>query len=89
VSKRLRVRIFSIVLAIAMFISTPALGQGKRTTINESLRRKLSEMLKKDQRYRTEIMKVEKQSLPVDEMQKRVSALWKKQAAADQKKWVY
>lgn len=53
--------------------------------INQPLRQELLKMLEDDQKYRNEVGEVEKMTLPPDEMQKRVSALWEKQNEVDRR----
>ncbi len=53
--------------------------------INQPLRRELLKMEEEDQRYRTEAEEIESATLPPDEKQRKLDALWQKQAEADQR----
>jgi hypothetical protein len=78
----------TIALQLILFLSLSSLVYTQGNSIgqvNQSLRRELLKMQKDDQKYRSEIDKIEKMSLAPDEMQKRVSALWEKQEKLDKR----
>lgn len=77
-----------ISLHFILLLSLGSIGfsqEGGAGRVNEPLRRELLKMQKEDQKYRRQASEVEKLKLAPDEMQKRVSALWEKQAKADKK----
>ncbi|MFN0124784.1 MAG: hypothetical protein ACKV2V_30135 [Blastocatellia bacterium] len=75
-------RILVLILSLSCFAFAQDAGKGKT---NPRLLRELTKMMTEDQRYRTEVSRIEEQNLPGDEKEKRIAAAGRKQEIADQK----
>lgn len=74
-----------ISLHLLFFLLLGSLGLAQDNRVNQRLRNELLKMQKEDQKYRGKVGEVEKMKLAPDEMQKRVSAMWEKQAKIDKR----